>query len=63
MRDGTFGNIQGVAERYVPDAADWSTSPAGNTIVLQTDMSASFYNQQLASYTSQVNSAGIPYGI
>ncbi|MDZ7925478.1 MAG: RHS repeat-associated core domain-containing protein [Marinagarivorans sp.] len=63
IRDGTFGNIEGVAEQYVPGAADWSTSPAGNSIVLQTDVSASFYTQQLTSYTNQVTSAGLAYRV
>jgi hypothetical protein len=63
FRDGTFGSISGVGEQYVEGAADWSTSPAGNSVVLQTDVSASFYNQQLSSYKSQVNSAGLAYRV
>ena len=61
LKDGTFGDIEAVTMTYNENAPDWTTSPASNQVLVQTNISAGVFNTQLTNFVNQANMSNIPY--
>ncbi len=61
ITNGGFGAINAISGPYLPGVKDYTTAQNPSITVINDDLPASYYTNQLANYASAVSNAVIPY--
>lgn len=58
---GPFGNLTAETGDYVSGTIDYETNPIASVTLIQNDLPAAGYNQQLSDYANALNGANVSY--